>query len=196
MKGLVAVALAALLLPACASAYQDKPKDWNPEDPKGRWRYDMEGGYAAVGLMQSMEHFDLAPGVGADDSDPGFALRGGWRFTENAAVELGIESVTGFEVDAPPAGSMDVDVWNAAAVGKVYFLPGKIQPYALAGFGWTNYDLPGGDDGGAFVRLGAGVEFYVDTQLGFFLEGTFDRTTGPVKDLDRTNAILGMVVRF
>jgi hypothetical protein len=197
----LALALAfALALPACASNRYEGggEKDWYAYSPTGTKEYYREGGYAAVGVAQGFENFDTGgTGLSAGDSDPGFALRGGYRFQKEFAVELSIENLTGFELEAGN-NSVDLDFWHYVVQGKYYFMTERFQPYALVGLGQSTGDVDslGIDGDGGLIRLGVGTDFYINKDVGLFAEIHYNRLTGDLKDLDHTTALLGVIVRF
>jgi opacity protein-like surface antigen len=195
-----------LALPACASVYAEggsttnKSGDdtWYAESPTGKKEYGREGGYAGIALVQGFENFDTAgTGVSADDSDVGFAIRGGWRTAEGLAFEGSLESVTGYELSAGPA-SIDLDFTSLSFAGKYYLSPDRVQPYAMVGFGWAwvDTDVAGLDDDAVFIRIGGGADFYLNKDVAVFGELSYNRMTGDLKDLDHVDFVIGVLFRF
>jgi len=205
MRLWTALALA-LVLPACASmAAQEGSKpgaksgeDWYAGDPTGKKEYGRKGAYGGIALLQGIEQFDAGTsGIAYDDSDLGFAIRGGWRTKEGLAVEGSIESVTGYGFDVGPFDE-DVDLSSFSVTGKYYLASDRVQPYAMVGLGWAwlESDATDADADGAFVRLGGGVDVYVSKDVAIFAEASYNRMTGDVKDFDHVDVLLGVLFRF
>ena len=207
---LAAVLLLSLALPACASPSFEggsstnlsgkDEKEWYSGSPTGVKEYGRQGGYGAIGVTKGFEQFDLGgTGLEADDSDLGITLRGGWRTKEGLAFEGCVDSVTGYELGPSGGPTADLDFASFGFRGKYYLGKEKVQPYAFVGVGysWVNVDLPGlHNDNGIFVNLGAGVDVYLTLDVGVFLEASYSRTTGDIRDLDHMDISGGVVFRF
>ena len=205
---LAAILVAALATTGCASAAftQEKDKEWYAGSPTGREEFDRVGPYIGLSLIKGMEDFDTqGSGVTASDSDASLGIKGGLRVQPNIAVELALESLNGFEV-TPPGGQIDVDFVNVVVQGKVFLLPGRVQPFVFAGFGYVSAELdastpfvPGGfsdDESGALYRVGAGADVYVTPGVAVFGEASYNLLGGDLKDLDHFDLALGLLFRF
>jgi hypothetical protein len=227
MRASASVALAlGLLLPACAAipappipapglprtvsdegyGYDDSEFDFGGS----RGEYSREGGYGAIALLYSFEQFDSFPitfmgtpvSTTVDDS-LGTAVRGGYRVSEEFAVELSIERALTYEVTArlPVFGkaTLDLEMLTIWAQGKVYACGGSVQPYGVVGVGWWDAELENLDDSGVGLRAGAGVDFWLDRSgdSALFLEATFN-TGAEIEgvDLDHFDVMAGLVFRF
>jgi hypothetical protein len=153
-----------------------------------------------------MEDFDTqGSGVTASDSDASLGIKGGLRVQPNIAVELALESLNGFEV-TPPGAQIDIDFVNVVVQGKVFLLPGRVQPFVFAGFGYVQAELdastpfvPGGfsdDESGSLFRVGAGADIYVTPGMAVFGEASYNLLGGDLKDLDHFDLALGLLFRF
>jgi len=203
---LAAVLVLALALPACASfapeggstTNKSGGDDFYSGSPTGIKEYGRKGGYGAVAAIQGIEEFDTGgTGLSADNSDVGFAIRGGWRTPEGLAVEGSIESVTGYTLSAGPS-HIDLDFSSFSVSGKYYLAKEKVQPYALVGLGWAGVDtrVSGRDANDAFIRIGVGSDFYLTKDVALFAEVNYNRMTGDLKDLDHVDLVLGFLFRF
>src|SRR5690349_19094757 len=205
MKLAAALALA-LALPACAAVSAQEGSttnrsggdDFYSGSPTGRKEYGRPGGYAGIAAVQGLEQFDTSgTGLSADNSDLGFAIRGGWRTPEGLAIEGSVESVTGYSVSFGPA-SVDLDFSSVLVAGKYYLGKERVQPYAMVGLGyaWVDTNAPGLDDNAAFVRIGAGADVYITKDVAAFGEVNYNRMTGDLKDLDHVDLVVGFLFRF
>jgi opacity protein-like surface antigen len=193
---LAAVLAAAVALPACASPSAEG--GWYSGDPSGRMDFDRMGPYVGLYGIQSMEAFDTSgTGLDADDSDVGIGVRGGLRLDRNLAVEASIESVDGYELSSGTA-SVDLELLNFVVAGKYYLVPGRIQPYVLAGLGWADADVDALnlDDSGSFARVGAGADLYLTPAVAAFGEVTYNRMFNDLDDLDHYDLVIGLLFRF
>jgi len=190
---------AALALPACASTPgQNKKEEWYSGDPSGVMKYDREGPYIGLEGIQGHEAFDLSgTGLTSEDSDVGIGIRGGLRLDPALAVEISVESVTGYKLSSGPVET-DLDFLNFVLAGKFYFSPTRIQPYAIAGIGFTEADVHDLDldEDGTVARIGGGVDIYVTPAVAVFAEGTYNRGFSGLNDLDSYNVMLGLLFRF
>ncbi len=202
MRLLLALALA-MALPACATAAGKGDKadeNWDSRSPTGKTEYWRKGGYAEVGVLQGFEHFsNQGSGVSAQDSNLGFAIRGGWRVDKAVAVEVTVEDATGYTLKNPgPNPDTNFDLWSFGIQGKYYFSDQRFQPFGLVGFGGSRASVSngGGNVNGGFVRLGGGTEYYLNKDVALFGELSFNRMTGDLKDFDHVDLVLGVLVRF
>jgi hypothetical protein len=206
---LAAVLVLALALPACAAVSAEGgsttsktggEEEWYSGSPTGRKEYGRPGGYAAAGVTKGFEQFDTGgTGLSASDSDLGITIRGGYRNKDGLAFEGCIDSVTGYTVDAGGPASVDLDMASFGLRGKYYLGKQQVQPYAFvgAGYTWVNVDGLGiNNDNGIFVALGAGVDVYMTLDVGLFLEASYNRTTGDIRDLDHVDISGGIIFRF
>ncbi len=160
--------------------------------------YARPGLYAAVNGVTGFDNFDLGPGIDFDSSI-GISGRIGNRFTPNFAIEGQLEYAGEFDLDG--FGSLDVSATLLSGNGKFYFLTEQIQPYVLGGLGWGFMDLdtPGfgsADDDGFVLRLGGGVDFYINENIGLLLEGAYNVATGDLEDLSYATLGWGLFYRW
>jgi hypothetical protein len=185
-------------------------EDYGDYDDYGRSsRYDREGGYAIVTGMYSIEQFDSIPitfgGSPVDstvDDSVGAGLRLGYRFDRTFAAELAIERQFGHEVSirvGGPFGTLteDLETWNYGVQGKAYLSGGSTQPYALLGFGYTESEFANLDESGEYVRIGTGVEFYLEDDAVLLFEASWN-TGGEIGgvELDRIDLHVGLLFWF
>lgn len=211
------VLAACLALPACGTTRALPAANLNP-GPEGRYDYGYdedwggygrEDGYVGVSALYSIEQFDPFPltlggtplSSSVDDS-PGFGVRGGYRLSKEFAVEAAVDRVLGHEVSIRipgPFGTVteDLDTWNAGVQGKYYLAYGSVQPFLLAGAGWTKSEFGSLSDSGAYIRAGAGADFYLDKDVAVFFEASWN-TGGEIEgvDLDHLDAHVGLLFWF
>ena len=91
----------------------------------------------------------------------------------------------------------DLESWSAGIQGKYFLGEGSVQPYLLAGLGWTQSELADLDDSSSYARVGAGVDFYLEENAAIFLEASWNQG-GELEgvDLDHIDAHLGVAFWF
>ena len=142
------------------------------------------------------------PAVAVDESY-GFGARIGYRFHPHIAAELHSEWIEGFDLQQFPGDHSEIRTWTNTVNGKFFIGHGRLQPYALAGFGlqraWVRNPTPGGvnfDDVAFVGRVGGGIDFQLDSHVGLNLESSYLAPTGDLDDLDTVSISLGLTYRF
>lgn len=118
--------------------------------------YARDGFYAGLGGSYGIEKFSFN---GNTDDSPGLNFRGGYRCHPNVGAELLTEYFTGFD-SADPLLAPDVDAFALTGNSRMYpltsILPGRVQPYLLAGIGAMYVD----SETGIAMRFGGGLDVY------------------------------------
>jgi len=166
------LSLAALLLTSQGASAQDEDMgDLVTKKPVRKQQTAAEeladqsrtGVYLGAGGSFIIESFDDL-GIGGDfENGWGFNFRIGRRMHKYAALELEVEKFAGFDGNAA-----EVDGWMIGLNGRGYFLPGRFQPYVLAGAGYADFELtdeslpspPASTHDGFAMRFGAGIDIY------------------------------------
>lgn len=164
------------------------------QDGAAQADYARSGPYAAalgVGAIETFDHtgpFDFSDGGG-------FNIRGGWRFLPRLAAEMQFEYVAGFSDQG-----IDIDIWNLMWNAKAFLLTDRWQPYALFGLGVAeaNADGPGGsiDDHDFAIRVGGGLDFYVNEHVALTVESAWIKPTDDIKDVNYVTIGGGIQYRF
>jgi hypothetical protein len=157
--------------------------------------FGRSGPYIAAGAAYAFELFDDNAGDPAPDDSWGYHLAGGFRFNEWFALEVTWEHFPTFE-----GNGGDVDIWMIGANGKFYPLHGFIQPYILAGAGWSQADderAASKDSAqGIAARFAGGLEVYATRNIGAFVETGYFLPTGDGADYDFLPISFGVFYRF
>lgn len=104
--------------------------------------------FGAELLYQNSNDVDFDGGTTvAFDSDIGFSLWGGYRFSDRLEVQFGLDW-TNVDYDASlqldPGGSIDVsgevETFTPFVKGNFNFIDGPFTPYVSAGIGWSFID--------------------------------------------------------
>lgn len=169
--------------------------------------------YGAPGLLISIGPVDVANSNGAD-------VRFGRRLNSNLSVEAQFEYQK-FDTEIDNWGPISVDTYGVTVNLKVSILTGRIQPYGLigGGFMYANPDSPfpiedilasrnssditkyteiiDARDFGALMRLGAGVDVYLNEHVYMMAETTFVSSQGEaVDDIKYLAFTFGVGYRF
>jgi hypothetical protein len=103
---------------------------------KQKKRYARNGLYISGGAFWAPELFDANP---AFDFDPSVGLSGGigYRVHPHFSIDASFVWADGFDISNPDMTGEwdDLQIWSALLGGRVFFLTGKIQPYAGIAFG-------------------------------------------------------------
>lgn len=157
--------------------------------------FGRQGPYIAGGAAYAFEQFDGDAGNSAPDDGWGYHLAGGFRFNEWFALEVSWEHFPSFDDSAG-----DVEIWMAGLNGKLYPIHGFIQPYLLAGAGWSGVDdnraASGERSSGLAARFAGGVEVYATRNFGGFFEASYYLPTGDRSDYDLVPLSFGIFWRF
>ena len=157
--------------------------------------FGRSGPYIAAGPSYAFEQFDGDAGDPSPDDAWGYHLAGGFRFNEWFALEVTFEHFPEFD-----DSTGQVEMWMIGANGKFYPLHGFIQPYLLAGAGWSAIDDARAgsetDSDGIAARFAAGLEVYITRNIGGFLEASYYLPTGGRDDYDAIPLSFGLFYRF
>lgn len=198
---LLTVALAALVLPAAASA-----DDFSRFGP-----YAAVGGAFGYPLFEDEVQDVLGDGTELDYTW-GVNSRVGIRLLSFLAIEAQHEWMDSFTIK-PPSPFPNVDITGHTLTGNArFYIPiRRVQPYFLAGFGFTNYKFDA-QGAGSFTdtffagRLGAGTDIYITRKWALNAEASAVLTASDldniVNNLDQLNglhyisATVGLMYRF
>lgn len=175
--------------------------------------FNRPGAYVGLGMAGGLSNFAGAA-HGADDS-PGFDVRGGYRFTDNVAIEALYEYMNDFGkgrhdfLENRAVGQLSTH--NVSVMGKLLApIPGltNLQPYVSGGIGFLNVD--GAErfhrTDGAFHRVGSGtelagrvdggVDYFLTPQISTFLDAGYVMPTEDLDHLHYVSLSLGVKYNF
>ncbi len=164
-------------------------------------------------LFGALEGLDVDPSIGIH-------ARAGWRLHPRLAAEAHFEYLDEFNISAGdgqrafPSRSADlgsVSSWTLTGDLNAYLLTGRIQPFLSAGAGVMNVDtkdrretqanqqvvlgFPG--DGTAFaLRMGGGIDWYLNEYVAFSLNASYVLPTGSLDDYDYFSVGFGLRIPF
>lgn len=165
------------------------------------------GPYAGIAGVLSIPNFTGRPPRTDADNTVGYTIRAGYRFLSFLAGEAQFEHLPDQNVRTPIGftgatrrGNSSFEFLTLTGNAKLVYPSGPLQPYALAGVGWTwlnrtDTRLEGNDDG--FVtKAGGGIDFYFTENIVGTLEGAYLWTFGDVKNYDYVTFTWGFAYRF
>ncbi len=145
----------------------------------------------------------------------GLNTRAGLRLLSFLAVEAQYEWLNDFKIDTAPSNAIpDVSIIGHTLTGnvKLYIPIRRIQPYFLAGFGFTSYKFEASGVGSRtdtyFAgRLGGGLDVYLTKKWAINAEATAlltasdlgdlpNNVSGSLNGLHYISASLGLMYRF
>ena len=204
----LAMFVAAMMLVTNVAEADHRSKEQGPGNTRGESRTEQRierqaekpsyGPYVGGSLAIGVEQFnDVAAG---DDYDEGFGfdIWIGSRIHRHVGVEGQLSYIEGFEL----AGTgIDFNHLNGTANLKLYPLDGKIQPYFLAGAGVGRFELEEPDgytlsDTGGVMRVGAGVDVYLNDRIALVGGLGYLFTAGDIVDNDIMEVKFGVQYRF
>jgi opacity protein-like surface antigen len=167
-------------------------------------------------LFEDKVQDSLGPVLGADtqlDYTWGLNARAGVRLLSFLAVEAQYEWMQNFQIQPSNAGIPDIDLMGNTLTGnlKLYIPIRRIQPYFLAGFGFTNYKVEvtgfGSRKDTYFAgRLGAGADVYITKHWAVNAEASALLTASDLNNLPNNldsldglhyiSASVGLMYRF
>jgi len=157
--------------------------------------YGRSGPYLGAGGLYAFEDFSGSPSATTPDGSWGYDLKGGYRFNEYFALEVGWQHMVSFD---DPAG--DTELWMVAANGKVYPFYGIIQPYALFGLGFCGVDdsraASSRDTTGFGMRFGGGLDVYITRNWAVSVEAGYFLPTGGRSNYGAVPITFGILYRF
>jgi len=161
------------------------------------------------------ENFDrpmLEEPIRVDKADGGWGASAhfGYRLRPRWAAEVQVDWVKSFDFDTgltkPSSKTASIENGvNLSANGKLYFLTGLFQPYAVFGLGMTSFQLDDADgnalrgrDTGFMYRGGLGIDMYgaEDETMALNLEFSYIAPTGDASPYDHMSVGWGFLFRF
>jgi opacity protein-like surface antigen len=160
---------------------------------------DHSGPYLGIGVGFGFQNWDIPDSV---DVDPGYGFDawGGYKFNKWVATELQLEYLNGFEVD--PFGIKFQSVTfggNLKVFPLAFVLADRIQPFVMAGPGFTWLDLIDASDVNELdfsARFGGGIDFYVTDNVALQVSSSYVLTTGDIDGSDYISLVAGVQYKF
>ena len=164
--------------------------------------YAATGPYLGIGVGFGFDNFD--DGVLGFDHDPayGFDFWVGYRVYRHVAVETQLEYLNGFKVDLQDLSVLKFQALTGIVNLKGYALTGRIQPFAVFGFGlgWgkveSNLVPVSEDELDIVVRLGGGLDYYLTEHIAIQTTAAYVFATGGLDGMDYVSLLLGAQYRF
>jgi len=166
-------------------------------------------------LFEDQVQDALGPILGADtqlDYTWGLNTRAGIRLLSFLALEAQYEWMNDFQIQpSNPLPSIDIMGHTLTGNVKLYIPIRRVQPYFLAGFGFTKYkfEVQGNEvlnDIFFAGRLGAGADIYITRSVALNMEAsallTASELQGVVSNLDQLSSLhyisasVGLIYRF
>lgn len=189
--------------------HDDRDREWEAErqrrlterddrDDRRKQRNELLGPYVGGSFSLGFEQFDnTEPG---DDFDQGFGfdLWAGSRIHPHVGVEGQLSFLRGFEIEGT---GIDFNHLNGTANLKLYPLEGPVQPWVLAGAGVGRFEREEPDgytlaDTGGVMRVGAGVDVYLNDHVSLVGGIGYLFTAGDIVDTDVMEMKFGLQYRF
>ncbi|MDP6977987.1 MAG: porin family protein [Myxococcota bacterium] len=159
---------------------------------------DLLGPYIGGAFSIGVEQFDNT--IPGDDFDQGFGFDAwaGSRIHRHVGVEGQLSYLEGFEIEGT---GIDFSHLNATANLKLYPLDAIVQPWILAGAGVGRFEREGPDgytlaDTGGVMRVGAGVDVYLNEHVSLVGGVGYLFTAGGIVDTDVVEMKFGLQYRF
>jgi opacity protein-like surface antigen len=157
--------------------------------------YARPGAYASINGVAAFDSIDGVPSSALDNAI-GVAGRLGYRFTPYLAAEGQVE-YSGDFIDCCGA---DLTATLVTVNAKLYVLQDQLQPYVLAGMGGAFGNASGVgvsvNENGFVAKVGGGLDFYINENLGLELEAAYNIGTGDLDDFNYTSLGWGAFYRF
>jgi len=180
---------------------------------QARGEYSRPGLHAALQGVFAMPTWESELGVQVATTAPGtpapslslsggFDMRGGYRFHERVAAEMGFDYVSPYSISIGGAEVGEASNWMFYVGAKLYLLTEAIQPHLTLGMGayHLDYAIPFAGvlvDATSFSpRFGVGVDYYVDWRWGLTAELDYVIGTRQLVDRDRLSLSIGAFYRF
>jgi len=181
--------------------WEDEPHERPEPRTKRRGREGFAtdlGPYLGASFSLGIEQFDnTLPG---DEFDEGFGfdLWAGSRIHPHVGVEGQLSYLKGFDIQGT---GIDFSHLNGTANLKLYPFDGLIQPWVLAGAGVGRFEREDPDgytlaDTGGVMRVGTGVDVYLNDRLSLVGGVGYLFTAGDVVDTDVIEMKFGLQYRF
>lgn len=180
------------------SRYQHRYDDRYEERSKDRKRRNDFGPYLGGALAIGIDQFDDVPS--GDKYDAGFGLDVwvGSRIHRHVAVEGQLSYLDGFDLKGT---GVEFSHLNGTANLKLYPFDGMVQPYAVVGAGLGRFEIQEEDgftfsDTGGVMRVGAGVDIYLNKRIALVGGVGYLFTAGDIVDNDVLELKFGLQYRF
>ncbi len=161
-------------------------------------RLDFFGPYIGGSFSIGVEQFDNT--VPGDDFDQGFGfdIWAGSRIHPHVGVEGQLSYLKGFEIEGT---GIDFSHLNGTANLKLYPLEGMVQPWVLVGAGVGRFEREEPDgytlaDTGGVMRVGTGVDVYLNDHISLVGGVGYLFTAGDIVDTDVVEMKFGLQYRF
>jgi opacity protein-like surface antigen len=202
----IASTLIILMSIASAAEADDRYGDRQRGRERNRERHHEEnesrkfgtGAYVGGAFSIGIEDFNNVSSDDDYDEGFGFDIWVGSRIHKHVGVEGQLSYLQGFEI----AGTgIDFNHLNGTVNLKLYPFDGKVQPYVLAGAGVGRFELEEPDgysisDTGGVMRLGTGVDFYLNKNVALVAGVGYLFTAGDIADTDVVEMKFGVQYRF
>jgi opacity protein-like surface antigen len=221
VPALVAVLVLAGSIPALARAADSAAGDdaAAAEEEKRPSEYARDGWYVGASIAgasytglayEAEQRAGTLTGefVGATvDSAAGLNARGGYRLHPRVAIEAQFEWLTEVDVDivgnVEQNAALSVGSWTTTLNGKGYIFTGRFQPFLTAGLGAISVDVTDrtgldlrNDDVGFVLRMGGGMDFYVNPKWLIELDLTYVLPTWGTAPFTYLSGGIGVGYRF
>jgi opacity protein-like surface antigen len=134
---------------------------------------------------------------------PGLDARVGYRFHPHLAGEVQIQWFPKADIEFFDVNVLELETLTFTGNVKGYLLTGRIQPFLLVGAGLMHFDVKDkvgvglrAKGEGFAARFGGGVDFYINSNVVFVLEGGYVLPTGDVDGLDYASFSFEFQYRF
>ena len=185
-----------------AAGHRDPDRDRGRDRPRSRDRDrdvgQSTGAYLGGSFSLGVEQFDNMPPEDDFDEGFGFDVWVGSRIHRHVGVEGQLSYLKGFEIRGT---GIDFNHLNGTANLKLYPLDGRIQPYVMAGAGLGRFEVEEPDgytlsDTGGVMRVGAGVDVYLNESIALVGGLGYLFTAGDIVDTDIVEMRFGVQYRF
>jgi opacity protein-like surface antigen len=182
------------------------------------------GGTVAIPTdLENRIHVTNGPAVSGFDVDPapGYALRAGYRFHPNFAVELRFEGLNEIDVSVKdarrPVGEnrgtstvAQISGWTVTADAKAYLLTGRVEPFVVVGVGAIDINVENKSDPIALVtvnledregtefagRVGGGIDFHLTDRFALVFAASYVLPAGNLERYEYVSFDWGIQYRF
>lgn len=201
----LAMIVAAMMLMTSAADAEHRSRDRRhdrdherDERREERSRSHDFGPYLGGSLAIGVEQFNDVPSGDDYDEGFGFDIWVGSRIHRHVGVEGQLSYIEGFELQGT---GIDFNHLNGTANLKLFPFDGKIQPWVLAGAGVGRFELEEPDgytlsDTGGVMRVGTGVDIYLNDSIALVGGLGYLFTAGDIVDNDILEIKFGVQYRF
>ncbi len=174
---------------------------------KHKKRFARNGLYLSGGAFWAPELFDVNSGY---DIDPSVGLSGGigYRVHPHFSIDATFVWADGFAISNPDLGAEwdKLQMWSALLGGRVFFLTGKIQPYAGlavgASGGRTKLRDPSGavlsefNEYGGTIMFNGGFDLYLSESIALGADAAVFLPGGGLRGFDYSTLGAKLIYRF